>query len=73
MYRRYQSADRFPNYRTITARFASTGSCGHEINKGDSIGWNPRVKKTQCAACWARWQAEHAEADYLERGGCYPL
>ena len=62
------SADRFDNYREIDARFASTGSCGHEISKGDRIGWNPRLKKTYCTACWQRWVVENAEADMLERG-----
>ncbi len=69
-YRNSASADRFDNYREIDARFASTGSCGHEIAKGDPIGWHPRLKKTQCAACWQRWCAENAEADMLERQGC---
>ena len=72
MYRRYgysRSADRFDNYREIDARFASTGTCGHAIAKGDRIGWHPRLKKTQCADCWARWVAENAEADALERWG----
>ncbi len=72
MYRRSypdsRSADRFYNYREIDARFASTGSCGHAISKGDRIGWHPALKKTQCAACWSRWVAENAEADMLERG-----
>ena len=72
MYRRYYrnggSADRFYNYREIDARFASTGTCGHAISKGDRIGWHPRLKKTQCAGCWQRWVAENAEADTLERG-----
>ncbi len=65
-------ADRFSNYRTITARFDSTGSCGHEIKRGDAIGYHRSLKKTQCAACWSRWQAENAEADYLEAnpGAC---
>ncbi len=71
MYRRYgysASADRFPNYREIEARFASTGACGHTIAKGDRIGWHPGLKKAQCAACWDRWCAENAEAQALERG-----
>lgn len=70
MYRRYgysASADRFCNYRELTARFDSTGTCGHEIHKGDRIGWHPKLKKTQCAACWQRWVAENAEADMQER------
>ena len=74
MYRRsYRNggyADRFYNYREIAARFASTGSCGHEITKGDRIGWHPKLKITQCATCWLRWVAENAEADMLERGTC---
>jgi hypothetical protein len=67
-YHYYAKGDRFPYYREIAARFDSTGSCGHEIRKGERIGWNPRVKKTQCAACWAQWTAENAEADAIERG-----
>ena len=74
MYRRYyqnnRHADRFDNYREIDARFASTGTCGHSIAKGDRIGWHSSLKKTQCAACWTRWCAENAEADMLE-GGCF--
>jgi hypothetical protein len=63
----YLSADRFPNYRDIEARFDSTGSCGHPIKKGDRIGYNKRAGgKTMCAECWHRWCAENAEADYLE-------
>ena len=61
-----RSADRFANYSEIEARFASTGTCGHEIAKGDRIGWHPRLKKTQCADCWARWVHENAEADLME-------
>ncbi len=68
-YRSNRTADRFDNYREIDARFASTGSCGHPIAKGDRIGWHRSLKKTQCAACWTRWVAENAEADMLERGG----
>jgi hypothetical protein len=64
----FDTADRFANYREIRARHASTGACGHAIHKGELIGWNPRVSKAQCAACWARWAAENAEADAIERG-----
>lgn len=74
-YRTYSSrygytpyADRFPNYRQIQGRFASTGSCRHEISKGDVIGWHPKLKKAQCAACWAKWVAENQEADAIEAG-----
>ena len=71
MYRRYyrnNRADRFDNYREIDARFASTGTCGHAISKGDRIGWHSALKKTQCSTCWQRWVAENAEANMLERG-----
>lgn len=54
VYRSHNSpnADRFDNYRDIAARFDSTGTCGHDIRKGDRIGWHPKLKKTQCADCW---------------------
>ena len=71
MYRRYGNsrfADRFDNYREIDARFASTGSCGHPISKGDRIGYHPSLKKTQCSDCWRRWTNENAEAEMMERG-----
>jgi hypothetical protein len=61
------SLDRFSNYRTITARFASTASCGHEVKEGDYIGYNPRAKRTSCAACWRKWQVENAQAEACER------
>ena len=65
-YRSYYSADRFSNYTEMAARFDSVGACGHAIKTGDRIGWNRRVRKAQCAACWARWVAENHEADILE-------
>ena len=72
MYRRYyrnnRSSDRFDNYREIDARFAFTGTCGHDIPKGSRIGWHPTLKKTQCADCWSRWVSENAEAAMMERG-----
>ena len=68
-YRRRGSDDRFYNYREIEARFASEGTCGHAISKGDRIGWHRGLKKTQCTACWGRWCAENAEADMMERMG----
>jgi len=61
-----RSADRFCNYAEISARFDSTGTCGHDIRKGDAIGWHRGLKKTRCADCWRRWCAENAEADLME-------
>ena len=70
-YRRSYGASgtpRFTDYREIEARFDSMGSCGHAIKQGERIGYAPRHRQTQCAACWARWCAENAEADALEAG-----
>lgn len=58
--------DNYCNYRSISARFGSIGTCGHPINKGDSIGYNPKTKHTQCTSCWDKWISENREADYLE-------
>ena len=55
-------ADRFDNYRQLTARFDSVGACGHPIRKGDLIGYSPRAKTCRCAACWSRWCDENAAA-----------
>lgn len=71
--RSLRTADRFDNYRTITARFASTGKCGHPIKQGDTIGYN-KQHGCQCAACWERWSAENAAAaadEAMMGGGGY--
>ena len=65
--RMLKSADRFDNYREITAKFDSTGKCGHPIKKGDTIGWNKR-HGCYCSACWSKWVAENREADAIEAG-----
>jgi len=65
------SAERFDNYREITAKRAGDATCGHVILVGDPIGWNPRTKNTQCDACWARWTRENIEAEQAERGQCW--
>lgn len=57
---------RFDDYREITAKFASTGKCGHEIRKGDRIGYN-RQDGCYCAGCWRTWVAENRAADEDER------
>lgn len=48
----------FSNYIGIRAEYDSTASCGHPIKKGNLIGYNTIVKRTQCADCWSRWQRE---------------
>ena len=60
--------DRFDNYRAITAKFASTATCGHDVKPGDQIGYNPRLRpaKTVCAECWRRWAQENREAEVYE-------
>lgn len=65
--RQLAAANRFDNYREITAKFNSTGACGHQIKKGDRIGWNKRFG-CQCSDCWSRWVAENREADAIEAG-----
>lgn len=63
--RRLRKADRFDNYRQITAKFDSTGKCGHEIKKGEVIGYN-RTHGCYCSDCWGRWVAENREAEAME-------
>ena len=65
--RRLRTADRFDNYREITAKFDSTGKCGHEIKKGDRIGYN-KDHGCRCSVCWDKWYAENKEAEMIERG-----
>ena len=67
-YRQAGGTPRFEDYREIEARFDSAGTCGHTIKRGDPIGYAPRYRQTQCAACWARWVAENREADLIEQG-----
>ena len=61
---------RFNDYREIQAKFNSTGTCGHTIRKGDTIGWarKRRVSETQCTDCWVKWVDENREADAIEAG-----
>lgn len=63
---RLRRADQFDNYREISARFDSTGNCGHAITKGQVIGYN-RTHGCKCAACWAKWSQENADAAFDER------
>lgn len=61
------TADNFDNYRTIQAKFASQGACGHAIAKGDRIGYNPLLKRVRCASCWRRWEDENLESSLHEQ------
>ena len=56
--------NRFSDYQFLIAKSTSEGSCGHPIQAGDQIGWNPYVKKALCAACWKQWVTENASADF---------
>ena len=67
VYRQLRTADRFDNYREITAKFNSTGKCGHPIKKGDRIGWN-KSHGCRCSSCWSSWVSENREADMVEQG-----
>ena len=64
---------RFNDHREIAARFDSVGSCGHDIKKGDTIGYARRGRDvhTNCPACWSAWVAENQEADMYERYMAY--
>lgn len=62
-----RSSNRFDNYREITAKFPSTGACGHAIAQGDTIGWHNK-HGAYCQACWTKWRAENREADAIEQG-----
>jgi hypothetical protein len=71
--RSLRTADRFDNYREITAKFDSKGKCGHDIKKGDRIGYN-RNHGCRCTDCWDSWVRENHEADMIELGympSCY--
>jgi|GEM_PF-2302449 len=60
---------RFNDHRELTAKFHSIGTCGHEIMKGQRIGYatsRSGRKSVICPACWAKWCAENVEADRLE-------
>ena len=61
-------ASSFAFYRSTVARTPAQASCGHDIKPGDTIGHNPRVRRTKCANCWRTWQQENAEADAYEFG-----
>jgi hypothetical protein len=61
--------DRFNNYRTIVARFDSIGFCGHQIKKGDSVGYNGKLKRVRCEACFTKWKHENKEAASYETFG----
>jgi hypothetical protein len=58
--------DYFYNYITIKARFDSVAKCGHKVEKGDVIGYNPLNKATRCESCWERWRDENTEAAAYE-------
>jgi hypothetical protein len=61
-----RNLDSFDNYREIAARFNSVGTCGHEIKVSDRIGYNGRLKRTQCAGCWAKWCGDNEDAAMYE-------
>lgn len=68
--RQLTTANRFDNYREITAKFntpAEKTQCGHPIRKGDLIGWSKR-HGVFCQACWEKWSAENKEAEAIEAG-----
>ena len=70
--RRYRATGppRFDDFSELASRFASVGCVNgaeHQIQVGEVIGWSRRHRVACCAACWARWTAENAAADFDER------
>lgn len=66
--RQLAGADRFDNYRELTAKFPGTcKSCSGPVKKGDRIGWNKR-HGVVCPSCWNKWVEENRQADEIERG-----
>lgn len=64
-------ADRFNNYREITAKRATPATesaCGHAIARGDRIGWNRGLRRVRCRDCWTAWVNENQEAQMIEDG-----
>ena len=60
------SKARYDDHVEISARFDSTGTCGHQIKKGDRIGWARQFRETRCAVCWESWAGENQAADFDE-------
>jgi hypothetical protein len=66
----------FRDFREITARKAGDACLRakdgpHKVAAGERIGWAPRTREVCCAACWAQWCAENAEADRCEASGAW--
>jgi len=66
--RQLSRANRFDNYRELTAKYPGTcNQCKGKVKKGDRVGWNKRYGVV-CPTCWNKWVAENAEADAIEAG-----
>lgn len=62
----------FDRFSEITAKFDSVAtSCGHQIKKGDKIGYarTRSQSHTVCADCWWAWLSAVAD-EYADQ---YPL
>ena len=60
----------------MTAKFSSTGACGHAIRRGDEIFYYPRGKQAYCPDCSvaksADFQSMAADEDvYAGYGNAY--
>ena len=60
----------FNMHKEIKATRDSEATCkaGHAVKAGESIGYARRGAQSSivCAACWARWSGENAEARMME-------
>lgn len=52
--------------RWLTAKFASTCTCGMRIAKGDEIYYYPLTRKAVCQECGQKGAAELAADDFDE-------
>lgn len=51
-------------FHEITARFQTTGSCGHLIMRGDAIGYDRAGMRTRCEACWRNMKERAAKREH---------
>ena len=60
---------RFNDFRELVSKFNSVGKCGHEIKKGDTIGWY-KHGGTYCNQCWEKWKAEVRSEEFDAANNC---
>ena len=51
------------SFKEITARFQTTGSCGHLIMRDDVIGYDRAGMRTRCETCWRNMKERAARGE----------